>query len=226
MDDKEKYQVTGLESLYLSDPKDIGSYGYYNPKFNQIKLMDEIIANKGYDPSGHNVLLHEQTHQNQFNLPGDYTSPESVRIASDIEQNGGVYGLPLRNAYHVQEMPYEVPAFIAGINDNKTDLMHSQAVAQMTPEQKLWLERNTTGYLTDQNYLENVDRFGISGAAAIERVRHIAREKERDLREKIEPPVSVKYSDVSEDLRQRILNRYLEKKKPKWEDIQITPKGM
>jgi hypothetical protein len=159
-----------------------GSGGFYQPLLNRTVIPEETISNDGYDPgySGQNVVAHELEHRRQFNHPGDYTSYDARRIASDMDKRTGksVSGM----GYSKADLPFEMLAFGAGANaaDGSVGLRQAQyphpGAAELTKEQKLWMLKNRDGWMTDQNYLGNLQTYGEPVAQGIERGKHLLKQ--------------------------------------------------
>lgn len=166
-----------------------GAGGSYDPIRDRVIISDaneamSIPARKAVDEDGwnggQNAIAHELEHRRQFNYPGDYSSAEAKRIAKGIDEKFG--GSVSKAGYSDANLPLEVPAFLKGSNASEGSKglrqasSHHPVNGKLSDEEKLWLLKNENKWQTDQDFLENIDRFGIKNANRIERVKHIGRD--------------------------------------------------
>ena len=185
MSEDNKYERGDLVDDAILDV--LGAGGSYSPLRDRVVVSNaseklfipkqKVVDDDGWT-GGQNVISHELEHKRQFNYPGDYSSRDARRIAKGIDSRA-TNGELSKIGYSDAALPLEIPAHMKGSNAAEGSVGLQQASSphpfsnKLNDEEKLWLLKNENKWQTDQDFLSNIDRFGIQNAKRIERVKNI-----------------------------------------------------
>jgi hypothetical protein len=124
-----------------------GAGGFYHP------ITNSTVVYAGSENDDRNTLYHELEHKRQYAQPGDLRSKIAIQMAQSIAEKLSM-GHPDIYRGTGSRAPLEALAILVGEGAENRQ-WPPPGWGKLSNEEKLWVEKNYNGAMTDQNYLAN-----------------------------------------------------------------------